>query len=150
MNNSQISEMPSKIVIKEVPSGKIEMIFDGEVQLLQFNCSCDDALPYCRAMCCRHRPYFNVLLEPHEITKYESTAHLQHPDLFVLQENGTRCTYLDDNSCRCAVHDDKPKSCSRYHCSPGGVGDGINLRDVGWMLLPRGGNLQGVELTPPA
>lgn len=149
MNNSKPSETPNRRTISDVPSGKIELVFDGEMQLLQFNCSCDDALPYCRAVCCRNRPYFNVLLEPEEVQKFKSMPHPQHVNLLILQEDGSRCIYLDNNTCHCAVHSDKPKICTRYHCSPGGSGDGIDLRGNGWMLLPRDGNLQGVELQPP-
>lgn len=148
MTGNHMNDFESRQLIAEVASGSIEMVFDGDSQLLQFNCSCDDALPYCRAMCCRHRPYFNILLESDEIEKFKSVPHPQRTELFILQEEGSRCVYLNNDTCDCVVHTDKPKACAAYHCSPGGVGDNIKMRDVGWLLLPRGGNLQGVELQP--
>lgn len=135
--------------IAEVPSGKIELVFENDTVQLQFNCSCEDALPYCKAMCCRHRPYFNILLDADEVDKFEcvkvnsedvSIRHEQGEtdinQLYILKEEGSKCIYLDD-ACHCKVHNDKPRACTKFHCSPGGVGDEISMRDAGWVLLPK-------------
>lgn len=154
--------MPNRKTIAEVPSGKIELVFeDGTVQM-QFNCSCADALPYCHAICCRHRPYFNILLDPDEITKFECVKvnnedisirngqEASSNELYVLKEEGSQCIYLDGNTCHCKVHDDKPRACSKYHCSPGGIGENVSMRDGGWILLPKNGNAQGIEINESA
>jgi hypothetical protein len=129
------------MVLKEVPSGKIEIIEteNGE-PLLQFNCSCLDALPYCRAACCKGRPGFNVGLEQDELDKYEWYIADTLPGQPLIQYEGDCCKYLT-NDCKCVIHLDKPKTCQKWHCSPGGIGDGVQIRSEGWRL--RIANLTG-------
>lgn len=130
-----------RTVLRETPNGPIEIVMlNHEVLSLQFNTTCTDALPICKAICCRMRSSFAVQLEPDELAKFK---HIQNPttpgrpELRILQSapDGHTCTYLTPES-RCEVHADKPRHCSVWHCSPGGKGDGVKYRALGWALLP--------------
>jgi hypothetical protein len=50
-----------------VPTGSIDIVHDGPLVLLQFNCSCADALPYCHGMCCSMQMAYSA-----EMTQEES------------------------------------------------------------------------------
>ena len=55
-----------------------------------------------------------------------------------LKSKGGNCTYLTDDN-KCATHLDKPKTCSEWHCSPGGItdsGDSYPKLGQGWALVP--------------
>lgn len=121
-----------------VPSGTIDLVFDGHEVLLQFNCSCTDAMPYCHAMCCRLRPTHNVKLTEAEAARLKSYRHGTLP---ILEHRDGHCTYLEGNAC--SIYADRPNGCATWHCSPGGVGEGITMRDGGWALSPYDGNLAG-------
>jgi Fe-S-cluster containining protein len=45
------------------------------------------------------------------------------------------CVYLDHS--KCSIHEMKPENCKDWHCSPGGVGEGIKERANGWILLKK-------------
>jgi hypothetical protein len=116
-----------------LPSGSIDLVHDSISLSMQFNCSCDDALPFCKAQCCRLRSLYGVPIESDEVHKFKTDVH---GDLVILQKKvDDSCTYLEND--RCSVHVDKPKNCSNWHCSPGGVGEGITVRANGWILLKR-------------
>lgn len=123
----------SKIVIKNTPSGPIELHFNGNQLVMQYNCNCLDALPICHAACCRYRPFYNV--SPEESGKYKTEEHPDDHKLLVLQHVDGHCIHLDNNSL-CEVHEDKPCICKKWHCSPYGGGPDIEQRDGGWVLLP--------------
>lgn len=128
-----------KQLLQATPSGNIELVFTDKALTLEFNCDCMDALPYCRAMCCRLRPIVNTTVLSEERRLYAHMPHPNHPELNILQTkaNGFDCIYLGEDD-KCAVHYHKPQSCRRYHCSPGGNpnDEQIERRDYGWMLLP--------------
>jgi hypothetical protein len=127
-------------VLKEVPSGKIELVDNGVYSTLQFNCHCLDALPFCKAMCCRLRQGFTVMMTPNDdASKYKTKPHPQNPELKILQHDadGKQCTYLSDKF-ECTIHTDSPWMCGAYHCSPGGKGDRVQYRDGGWIWSPMG------------
>lgn len=121
-------------VIKDTPTGPIELIFDGQQLVLQFNCSCQDALPICKAACCRYRPFFNVSVSEDEKSKYLTQPNPDDDKMHILQHRGCNCVYLDESLC--SVHQDKPSVCSSWHCSPHGVGEGVTNRQQGWVMLP--------------
>lgn len=125
----------SNTVIKDTPTGPIEIVFDGKQLVLQFNCSCEDALPICKAACCRYRPFYNVAVADEEKSKFLTQPNPDNPEMHILQNRGDTCVYLN-GSCGCEVHSDKPKVCGQWHCSPFGVGDGITNRQKGWVVLP--------------
>ena len=132
--------MEDRQVLKEVPSGKIELIFNGVYSTLNFNCHCLDALPFCKAMCCRMRQGFTVLLREDEVSKYKSEPYRKDQSLRVLQRSadGNACTYLDQEKCQCTIHGSSPQMCQDYHCSVEGKGDGVKYRDGGWLWTPLG------------
>lgn len=138
-----------KLTLMEVESGTIDIAFNGTQQLLQFNCSCKDALPYCNAVCCRNRPHYNVLLTKDEEDQFEKKIQFPtDPKLYILDHKDGACAYLDA-ACEdgyCSVHASKPAICKRWHCSPNGVGEGLDLFDDGWVLTPGQGDLQHEEL----
>jgi Fe-S-cluster containining protein len=130
--------MEERQTLKEVPSGKIELVWNGVYSTLQFNCDCMDAIPFCKAMCCRLRQGFTVLLKAGEVSKYKNRPFPQDPQLRVLQrsEDGNSCYYLDSEKSLCTIHGDHPEMCRVYHCSPQGKGDGVKHRDGGWLWTP--------------
>lgn len=136
-----------KQTIQVNESGTIDLILNDQQQLvMQFNCECKDALPYCKAVCCRHRPYYNIALEPGEEGKFDKTIpNPMDSTIQLLGHSGSNCAYLNQ-SCQCSVHSDKPKICQKWHCSPGGKGEGIEIRDDGWILLPAKGDAQHTEM----
>jgi Fe-S-cluster containining protein len=127
-------------ILKEVPSGKIELVWNGTYSTLQFNGECTEMLPYCKAMCCRLRQGFTVLLEDSEVAKYKNRPFPQDPQLRVLErsEDGNSCYYLDAEKSLCTIHGQHPLMCQKYHCSPGGKGHGVKHRDGGWLWTPMG------------
>ena len=132
--------MDDKQLLVDVPSGKIELVFNGVYSTLQFNCHCLDALPYCKAMCCRLRQGFTVMLKEDEVGKYKSKPHPQNPELRILQSSpdGQSCVYLEANKNQCTIHDHSPWMFGAYHCSPEGKGDRVEYRDGGWLWSPMG------------
>ena len=119
-----------------VPSGTIDLVtVQDTVQFLQYNCSCQDALPYCQAMCCKQRRQYSVALSKPEAERLASiTTDNGLKILAPKPGNSNQCYYLENN--RCLIHQDKPENCKNWHCSPGGVGEGITVRAKGWILLP--------------
>lgn len=122
-----------KTVLVELPTGRIELTTDSQDEpVIQFNCSCEDALPYCRAMCCKGRPLYNILVPP-DRKDLETTPHPYNNTLTVLKTNGNRCGYLTDEN-GCSIHENKPPICKTWHCSPGGVGENLTQKCGGWNL----------------
>lgn len=134
--------MGERWVVAEVPSGTIDLIHDGRNLRLQFNARCEDVLAVCKGQCCRMRPHWNTPLAPDEIGKWMSTTMPDRalPVLAYDTDTGS-CHYQDHESGKCRTHDDLPRACTRWHCSPGGQGEGIEHRDHGWLLVPSLGNL---------
>jgi hypothetical protein len=120
------------MVLREVESGRVEIVFNGLFSTLQFNCSCEDALPYCKAMCCRMRVTggATTTIDEDEKDKFRNVD-----GMLMFDETTRACVYLD-GECNCTVHLDKPRMCRAWHCSPKGVGDGITIREAGWLLAP--------------
>lgn len=134
-------------LLAEVASGRIEIVFNGLFNTIQFNSDCTDALPYCRAACCRLRSGYNVLLQEDEVDKYDSVPHPNQEGKFILKskEEDLSCIYLDSEKSMCTIHETKPWACKVWHCSPEGSANGeepIQYRDGGWILTPALGNLQ--------
>jgi hypothetical protein len=129
----------TKTVLKETPSGPIEISFDGVMTRVEFNCKCIDAVEMCRGMCCRMRTGFSVELEQDELEKFKHRPHPSKPGVTLLAatEDGMQCTYLKEPGL-CSVHLDKPKMCRQWGCSPGTEWEDytIPVRDAGWMLFP--------------
>lgn len=134
--------METKTTLVEVASGKIEIMNDGMNMYIQFNCECRDALPHCRGMCCAYRPLWNVDVKPTELFS-------QPPLRLLKMANNPGKVYLDYDreTGHCLEHDvktglcriqntTKPENCCNWHCSPGGVGEGIKFRQQGWLLSP--------------
>ncbi len=132
--------MEEKRTLVTVPSGSIDLVWNGALGLLQFNASCVDVLPYCRGMCCRIRVGYSVELEPDEVDNYQTRKHPTRNGVFILaaKEGNTSCVYLDDETSLCTIHERKPRMCKKWGCSPGTEIDdkGIERRDAGWALLP--------------
>lgn len=123
----------------EVPSGTIDIVHTTAGPTLQFNCSCEDALPYCRGMCCGMRHLYNTNLTEEESKEFKSFTHPKRPGEFFLafDVRDQKCVYQDRDYGTCNLHfTKKPAQCVNWHCSPGGVGDGIVKRDRGWFMLP--------------
>lgn len=122
-----------KTVIRNTPSGPIQLVFNGSELVIEFNCECEHALPICHAICCRYRPYYNVEVRPEEVAKYQCEANEQS-GLHVLQSVNGDCVYLSGDLCQ--VNDDKPSVCQEWHCSPEGKGTSLKVRKNGWVILP--------------
>jgi len=130
--------MDEKQTLREVPSGTIDLVFNGVFSTLQFNCHCLDALPFCKAMCCRQRQGFTVLLQPDEKGKFKSRPypHTANVEMLAADASGQHCFYLDPEKHQCTIHEKSPWMCGAYHCSPGGKGDRVTHRDGGWLWTP--------------
>lgn len=131
--------MNDRQLLHQTDSGPIELVWDknDDMVRLQFNCRCEDALPYCHAMCCRNRTRYNVEIEADEAHKYDTQPLLDvlsTEELITLQTVGNNCCYLAGD--KCSIHATKPKRCQLWHCSPGGKGDGLTERSSGWDLQP--------------
>jgi Fe-S-cluster containining protein len=118
----------------QVQSGTIDLQFDGKTLAMEFNCSCEDALPYCQALCCRMRTFYGVEVTEAEKNKFDVMYRDGKLVLSSRQDNDA-CSYLDGNSCM--VHSIKPERCKEWHCSPNGVGEGIKVRGTGWLLIKK-------------
>jgi hypothetical protein len=116
----------------ELPSGKVELVWNGLWVLLQFNAKCVDCLPYCHAMCCRT---FSIGAEEDEAHKFRTKPHPITKLPMILRNDQNVCTHLQKD-CKCEVHADKPKMCRRFACSPGTEIDDetITRRDAGWLI----------------
>lgn len=129
------------MTLVETKSGPIELVKQGPVMLLQFNCSCEDALPYCKAMCCRMRMAYNVEITEEEAARLKGMdAEKDGRKLKVLPVKDTvnwDCLYLTDES-KCSVQNEKPSHCRNWHCSPKGNpnDESIKRRDVGFVVMP--------------
>lgn len=124
--------MKDSRTLVELSSGKIELVWNGLWVLLQFNCSCIDALPYCHAMCCRS---FSIGVQADEAHKFKTKPHPITKQPTLLRNDLNVCQHLQGD-CKCEVHTDKPNMCRRWHCSPqGNPGDKeIIHRDAGWLI----------------
>lgn len=128
--------MEERKVLRKTPTGTIDIVWDGRFTLIQMNCSCLDALPTCKGMCCRWKSGYTVRLEDDE-TDYRS---IEYQGQRILAPDAQRqwCTYFDPMVSICTIHDRRPKMCRQWHCSPEGEKNDaqIQVRDAGWMLSP--------------
>lgn len=127
----------------ELPSGGIDLaMVDGELRL-QFNTTCEDALPYCHAMCCRMKQGYGPEIAPSERlyqlgsvrTVVDDSTGATLTTVPVKKEKPDECLFLDRGD-KCSVQDIKPEECRNWHCSPGGLGEGLTTRASGWRLIP--------------
>jgi len=129
-----------RTILKQTPSGTLDLVWDGALLRLEFNTTCLDSLPYCKGMCCRMRVGFSVELEPDEVDNYQTRKHPTREGVYILaaKEGNTSCVYLNDETSLCTIHERKPRMCRAWGCSPGTERDdlGIERRDAGWVLLP--------------
>ena len=126
----------SKVTLKTLPTGSIDIVHNGTQMFLQFNCSCDDALPYCKGMCCAYRPMFNAEVFSSEASMLDVIHPPHAPEKAYLNydTNTGQCVY--HGAAYCTIHQTKPSSCRISHCSPQGQGEDILVRQNGWLLLP--------------
>lgn len=119
----------------QLQSGTIDLVTIGDqAQFLQFNCSCEVALPYCQAMCCKQRENYNVELNEEESKKFGFQKGPNNSKILPIV--GNSCFYLGGDN-KCTVHNiGKPATCKEWHCSPGGVGEGLKVKAQGWILIP--------------
>jgi hypothetical protein len=129
--------MSTRIV--NLPSGSIDIVHDGPLVLLQFNCSCADALPYCHGMCCSMQMAYSAEMTQEESNRLGSRVVNEKLVLPVLDNKPWQCKYQSDINGLCTVHDMKPENCKNWHCSPQGMGEGITKRAQGWVMLPTQG-----------
>lgn len=129
----------TRTVIKETPSGPIELVWD-QLMRLEFNGSCMDMLSSCQAACCRYRAGWSVEIDKDEIDKYQCEPHPLKEGAWILASNKRtmECVYLDSETSLCTIHDRKPRGCQNWGCSPGTEKDDprVERREVGWALTP--------------
>src|SRR5438309_741472 len=128
--------MIGQVTLVKVQSGSVDLVHSREGPILQFNCSCTDALPYCKGMCCGNRHVYNTILESGEEEKYASFLLHGFSHYYLAYDTDKKCVYQDKETGMCGIHGDKPSGCRSWHCSPGGVGEGIMVRDGGWFMVP--------------
>jgi len=81
------------------------------------------------------RQLYNVQLTEEEKHKFEHLTINGKPHLS-FDPTDMKCSYQDKVTDLCRVHEDKPSMCRKWHCSPHGVGEGIEVRAQGWVMLP--------------
>ena len=126
------------MLVKQLPTGTIDLVTEEGLLKIQFNGPCQEMLPYCNAICCRLRPIVNTLLTPEEADRFDSEPHAVEAGQHVLSHREGHCAYLHAGN-RCLVHSSKPKACQQWHCSPSGVDEqGKPFPDTnkGWVLTP--------------
>jgi hypothetical protein len=119
--------------IAKVESGTIDLVHINNQLLLQFNCSCIDAIPFCQATCCKMQHLLVVELTDKEILRLGKRKGTEN--LIQIKTDSTECKFLNEKNL-CSIQATKPEKCKSWHCSPGGVGEGITYRANGWMMLP--------------
>lgn len=133
-----------KNTLVTLPSGTIDLVIkqekDNAGMYLQFNTSCEDALPYCKAMCCRIQSVYSAQMTSEEAKKFGCrTFETQDKDILIMPTKNSpvqnECRHLKENHL-CGVHATKPATCRSWHCSPQGKGDGVTVFAQGWLLLP--------------
>jgi hypothetical protein len=130
--------MDDRVSITNVPSGSVDLVWNGVFARIEFNCNCMDALPLCNGMCCRKRSGYSVELEEDELGFYQ---HRYHPitgaAILATTEDGMTCIYHRIDG-KCGIHNRRPKMCRQWHCSPQGAlnDEEIVRRDSGWILNP--------------
>jgi len=129
----------SRVTLKQFESGgTIDLVMTPAGPVLQFNCSCLDALPFCKGMCCGNRQLYNTNLTEKESKRFLSfTAEKRPGEFFLMYDPGDRkCVYQNKTDGTCFIHNDKPRECNVWHCSPGGVGLNLLKKDQGWFMTP--------------
>src|SRR5574342_459969 len=97
--------MSEYLELREFPSGTMGLLYENGKLYLQFNASCEDALPYCKAMCCKGRPQANVTLTEDEAKQFlHQRVNIHGKELTVLAQEGSACYYLSSRD-HCIVHD---------------------------------------------
>lgn len=116
---SKFPPIPWQKIIATVPSGEIRLQQGSDGLWLQFDCECEDALPWCQAQCCalrgigvrtNERDKLNDFIEWDE--GMEGTVMIREADAF--------CTCLDRITRTCTIYEDRPKTCRDFHCTRGG------------------------------
>ena len=106
-------------LLAEVASGRIEIVFNGLFNALQFNSDCSDALPYCNAACCR---YIGVPIEAPTCARDwdDWRWYLAHEGSTIYKDSGqwylnveTRCGHLTPEL-TCAIYETRPETCAEY------------------------------------
>lgn len=133
--------MAEVVVLRTVPSGSIDLVHIDQATFLQFNCSCEDALPTCKGMCCGMRPLYQARLTDEEVLESDGIVQaiqINDSSFVAYDEQTSHCVHQDMNTRLCNVQSigHKPQACVQWHCSPKGKGEGITVRGMGWVLNP--------------
>jgi hypothetical protein len=119
--------VPHRVVILKVPSGEIAMETGAEGTYLRFDCDCEHAIPYCKAMCCS---LATIQVEEDEIEALEKARKKAGFQLPIIQGNSDGnqemirdsdnwCRCLDRTTRACKVYEGRPRTCSDFHCTRG-------------------------------
>ena len=111
------------MILKELKSGRIELVDGGDGIFLRFDCECKDALPYCRARCC-NLPGIGVTLDEAMAMRRDRGAawiklHLIPGDGGVEMRRAATgwCQQNDPTTKLCGIYEDRPHTCSDFHCT---------------------------------
>lgn len=111
----------SRTVLKKVPSGQIVSENGGDGVFLRFECSCDDALPFCKATCCS---LYGTIVQPHEVEQFKELGLAD-----TVQYDPATCTWImarsstgycrqnDPETRRCKIYENRPATCQEFHCT---------------------------------
>jgi hypothetical protein len=80
-----------------VKTGSIDIVHDGPLVLLQFNCSCADALPYCHGMCCSMQMAYSAEMTQEESNRLGSRLINEKLVLPVLDNKPWQCKHQGDS-----------------------------------------------------
>lgn len=119
-------EVARVTIIKEVPSGNIRVESGADGLYLLFDCDCLDALPICKAQCCRLR---GIGVYPEEEEKLdpflEYDIGIGMP--VMIRDADGACCKLDRSTCTCTIYSDRPVTCQKFHCTKGATQRGWKL-----------------------
>ena len=124
-NKVKLPKVKRRTVLKEVKSGEIVIEEGGDGVWLRFECSCEDAIPFCRSACCG---LYGIDVEEGEIVTVQKAAKKQNIHLPVVPntDDGTYemqrssdswCCCLDRETRGCKIYDARPQTCREYHCT---------------------------------
>lgn len=121
---------PRTQILKEVPSGTIELQLGSDGVYLRFDCECVDALPYCQAQCCA---LIGTTVFPEELSNHlvsTSDVTTDNSGRYVMKRDSDGfCKCLDRQSRTCDIYENRPQTCRQYHCTRGAENRGWKLNN---------------------
>lgn len=107
-------------ILHETPSGPIAIEAGAGGTYLRFECSCEDAIPYCKAACCA-LPGIAVTKEERKVLKKLGATFVKDEDggWELERRSNDYCVMNDPQTRACTVYESRPETCVAFHCTRG-------------------------------